>query len=144
MAPRIPGLRGKVLLICSIVSFTLSATSMAFAPGSMYTPSTAALPPLMPLSVLYDCASSDTRATSLSLMSEPSAPARSTISSNCAAVDSRPCAVMGMVKSSPETGCWPKMPAADSRFWSFRAFCTSCTVSPKLARRAGSTQICMA
>ena len=135
---------GKVLLMFSIVSFTFSATSIALAPGNIYTPRTAALPPLMPLSVLYDCASSDTRATSRRRMNEPSALARSTISSNWAADDSRPCAVIGIVKSSPFTGCWPSTPAADSRFWSLRAFCTSCTVSPKLARRDGSTHICIA
>ena len=43
---------GKFRLISSMVAFTRSATSMALAPGSMYTPNTAALPPLIPLSVL--------------------------------------------------------------------------------------------
>ena len=63
----------------------------------------------------------------------PSASARNTISSNWLTVESRPLVEMGMVMSKPSMGCWPSTPAADSRFWSFKAFCTSCTVRPKLA-----------
>ena len=108
-----------------MADFTFSATSIALDPGNMYIPKTAALPPLIPLSVLYDWASNETRATSRRRMSDPSALARSTISSNCAAFDRRPCAVIGIVISNPFTGCCPNTPAADSRFWSFSAFCTS-------------------
>ena len=42
---------GKLLEIFSISAFTFFATSMAFSPGSMNMLSTAAEPPLMPLSV---------------------------------------------------------------------------------------------
>ena len=41
-------------------------------------------------------------------------------------------------------GACPSAPAADSRFWSLRAFCTSLTVSPRSASLSGSTHICMA
>ena len=33
--------------------------------------------------------------------------------------------------------CQANTPAADSRFWSFNAFCKSSTVSPRLAKRSG-------
>ena len=135
---------GKLRLISSIVSRTECATSMALAPGSMLIFITAALPPLMPLSVLYDEASSEMRATSLRRMSDPSGLARMTISSNSRTDERRPRAVIGIVTSKSVMGCWPSTPAADSRFWSLRAFCRSWTVSPRLASRSGCTQICMA
>ena len=105
---------------------------------------TAAFPPLMPLSVLYEAASSETRATSRRRMSDPSGLARMTISSNSLTDERRPWAMIGVVTSRSVMGCWPSTPAADSRFWSLRAFCRSWTVSPRLARRSGCTQICMA
>ena len=51
--------------------------------------------------------------------------------------------VIGMVISAPVMGCCPKTPAADSRFWSFSAFCKSLTVNPKFASLSGKTQIHM-
>ena len=45
---------GKLALISFMAFFTCSATSMAFAPGSMYMASTAALLLFIPDSVLYD------------------------------------------------------------------------------------------
>ena len=113
---------GKFLLISSIISFTLFATSTALAPGSMYIPKIAAFSPLMPLSVLYDCASNDILATSRSLIKEPSGLARNTISSNCPTVERRPCVVIGVVMSIPDIGALPNSPAADSLFWSFKLF----------------------
>ena len=70
----------------------------------------------MPLSVLYEEASSEMRATSRRRMMEPSGLALITISSNWLTVDKRPWVLMGIVMSSPSMGCWPKTPAADSRF----------------------------
>ena len=135
---------GKPSLISAMVAFTLSATSTAFAPGSIIMLMTAAFSPSMPLSVLYDCASSDTRATSLSLMSVPSSLALTTMFSNSLSLESLPVAVIGVVTSTFSIGCWPSTPAADSRFWSRSASCRSPTVSPRLASLSGCTHICIA
>ena len=96
---------GKLRLIASISFFTDLATSMALAPGNMLMFSTAALPPLIPLSVLYDWASSEMRATSRKRVSDPSGLARITISSNSATDDNRPCAMIGVVTSMFSMGC---------------------------------------
>ena len=117
---------------------------MALAPGSMLIFSTAAFPPLMPLSVLYDEASSEMRATSFRRMIDPSGLARTTMSSNSPADERRPCAVMGIVTSTPFIGACPSTPAADSRFWSLSADCKSCTVRPRSASLSGITHTCMA
>ena len=84
-----------------------------------------------------------TEATSLIRTIEPSGFARTTISSNSFTVDKRPGAVIGKVTSTSSTGCLPSSPAADSRFWSFKASCKSLTVNPMLANRSGYTQICI-
>ena len=134
---------GKFLLMSFIAFFTFSATSIALAPGSMYMASMAAFFPLIPLSVLYEEASSDTLATSRILTIVPSGLALITMFSNSSTVDSRPEAVTGIVTSTSSTGCFPISPAADSRFWSFNAFCMSFNVSPMFAIRSGYIHICM-
>ena len=93
---------GKFLLISFMASFTACATSIAFAPGSMYIPNTAAFSPLIPLSVLYEEASKETLATSFNRIREPSGLARMTISSNCPTDDNLPWVVIGIVISASD------------------------------------------
>ena len=112
---------GKLSLISAIAAFTFSATSIALAPGSISTLITAAFSPSIPLSVLYDCASSETLATSFILRMVPSSLARTMMFSNSLSLERRPVAVMGVVTSTFSMGCWPSTPAADSRFWSLIA-----------------------
>lgn len=71
-------------------------------------------------------------------MNEPSGLARTTISSKSLTDEQAP-------RRSERNGyidtrhraAFPSSPAADSRFWSFSAFCKSFTVNPKLASRSG-------
>ena len=135
---------GKPSLISAIAVLTFSATSIALAPGSMSTLITAAFSPSIPLSVLYDCASSETRATSLILRMVPSSLALTMIFSNSLSLESLPVAVMGVVMSTFSMGCCPSTPAADSRFWSRIALWRSPTVRPMLASLSGCTHICIA
>ena len=130
---------GRLRPISSIASFTFSATSIAFEPGSIFTFITAALPPSIPLSVEYDCASSEMRATSLRRIIEPSGFARTTICSNSSTDDSLPGAAIGIVTSTSSIGACPRIPAADSRFWSLIALCKSLTVRPISVSLSGIT-----
>ncbi len=135
---------GKFAAMLSMAFLTDSATSMAFAPGSIFMSSTAAFRPFIPLSVAYEDASSEILATSFRRIIEPSGYAFTTMSSNSLTEERRPCAVIGMVMSASLIGAWPSTPAADSRFWSFMADCRSCTVSPMSASLSGCTHICIA
>ena len=132
---------GKLRPISSIVSFTCPATSIALAPGNMLIFNTAAFPPSMPLSVEYEDASREMRATSFSLIIDPSGLARTTICSNSFTDDRRPWAVIGIVMSTSSIGASPSTPAADSRFWSRRTDCKSLTVNPRSASLSGCTQM---
>ena len=93
---------------------------------------------------MYDCASSDTLATSLIRRMVPSSLARTMMFSNSFSLESLPVAVMGVVTSTFSIGCWPSTPAADSRFWSLIALWRSPTVRPRLASLSGCSQICIA
>ncbi len=96
--------------------------------------------PLRRAAKSYDSAPSFAWPTSLTRTSDPSGLARTTMSSNCAGVCSRPCAVIGIVISVPTgAGSRPSRPAGFVVFCSRTAEATSPTVTRSLDMRAGSS-----